>query len=58
MREGVCKEDINDDMIVKYCIDELQAEGTSHGCKKRGVQDMADSHLSPQVRFVNVFRNR
>lgn len=58
MREGVCKEDINDDMIVKYCIDELQAEGTSHGGKKRGVQDMADSHLSPQVRFVNVFRNR
>ena len=53
MEKGNLNADFNEyelqDIIEKYCLQEMSENQTSHGGKKRGIQDIADGGLSPQV---------
>lgn len=43
------------DILEKYCLTEMSENQSSHGGKKRGVQDIADGDLKPQVRIFKIF---
>ncbi len=47
--EAQDSEHIDKETYIKYCINEMSEAMSTHGWKKRGVQDLADANLSPQV---------
>lgn len=53
IKDGIVNDEINEELIEQYCLDQMSEMQSSHGGKKRGVQDCADADLAPQVRPIN-----
>lgn len=49
LSEEMDDESITADIYVKYALDQISETLSTHGGKRRGVQDLADANLAPQV---------
>jgi hypothetical protein len=56
-QEYVSEDELSQDdlkTIDEFCLRVLHERRGSHSCKKKGVQDLGDNDLTPQVSFVSI----